>query len=191
VGEVAVMASVRQIVLDEIVCDWRGKWLVLRCANKNTLALVAALTRVGLRAWTPMLVRRRRYPRSRNTRPMALPCLPSFVFLAEADAVRALDAKERSGAPSFSLMKSYGVLVRIKDADLASLRAEVADLNPRKENAIVWPAIGSEQKIISGAFQGLVGKVIGRTQHHCLVDIGNKKFPSVKIPPFLLADLDA
>jgi hypothetical protein len=175
------MASVRQIVLDEIVGDWRGKWLVLRCANKNTLALVAALTRVGLRAWTPMWVRRR----------MALPCLPSFVFLAEADAVMAIDAKERSGAPSFSLMKSYGVLVRIKDADLASLRAEVADLNPCKENAIVWPAIGSEQKIISGAFQGLIGKVIGRTQHHCLVDIGNKKFPSVKIPPFLLADLDA
>jgi hypothetical protein len=173
-----------------IQSDWRGKWLVLRCSNGNTLRLVAAMTGIGLRCWTPMWLRRRRYPRSNNSQSMLLPCLPSFAFLAEVDAVRALDAAEASGVPGFSLMKSYGVLVRIKDADLESLR-EAADLNPRKENPVVWPDVGCEQKIISGAFQGLTCKVVGKTNRHCLVQLEDKKFGAVKIPPFLLTDVDS
>jgi len=166
-------------------CDWRGKWLVLRCANKNTTALASGLAIKGLRAWTPMWVRRVRYPRSNNARSLTLPCLPSFVFLAEADAVRALDAAQAMLVPGFSVMKSYGMVVRIKDNDLQTLR-DISDTTPRKDDKVLWPDIGSEQKIISGAFQGLVGKVVGRTNRHCLVEINDQQFPVVKIPPFLL-----
>lgn len=175
---------------DRIQNDWRGKWLVLRCANGNTLKLVGAMTGIGLRCWTPMWLRKRRYPRSNSFRNMLLPCLPSFAFLAEQDAVRAIDAAHASGVPGFSIMKSYGVLVRIEDGQLESLR-KIADLNPRKVPPVIWPDVGSEQKIVSGAFQGLVGKVVGRTKRHCLLELDNKKFPTVKIPPFLLANVDA
>lgn len=170
--------------------DWRGNWLVLRCSNGRTLALVGALVNIHLRAWTPMWLRRRRYPRSSRYRKVVLPCLPSFVFLAEADAVLAINAAERNGVPGFSIMKSYGVMVRIKDKDLESLR-QIADLNPRTEPPVLWPEIGVEQRIISGAFQGLTGKVVGKTERHCLVQIDNSKFPVVKIPPFLLSDIGA
>lgn len=119
-----------------------------------------------------------------------LSCLPSFVFMAEADAVRAMDASNGSGVPGFSVMNIYGVLVRIKDKDLASLR-EVADLNPRRDNPIQMPKVGTSQRIISGAFQGIVGKVVGHTKRHCLVELGEKKMNVVKIPPFLLEDYEA
>lgn len=173
-----------------IQCSWRGNWLVLRCANKNTIPLVAALTALGIEAWTPLWLRQRRYPRSSQAREMLLPCLPSFAFLSENDAHPAIKALDMHGVPSFSFMNSYGVMVRIKDQDLESLR-QIADLNPRKENPVHWPDVGSEQRIISGAFQGLLGTVKAHTHRHCLVDVHDTSFPLVKIPPFLLADIEA
>jgi hypothetical protein len=173
-----------------IQSDWRGTWLVLRCANKNTLPLVAALTDLRVRAWTPMWVRRRRFPRSTQSRSVLTPCLPSFVFLAEPDAPRSLLAGQGNGVPGFSFMNSYGVLVRIKDDALESLR-KVADLNPRRENPVVWPAVGESRRIISGSFQGLIGKVVGKSKRHCLVELEGGNFQAIKIPPFLLEELQA
>jgi len=170
--------------------DWRGTWLVLRCANKNTLPLVVALETVGLRAWTPLWVRRRRYPRSSNARKVLLPCLPSFVFLAEGDILGALAAAEGNGVPGFSIMNSYGVLVRIADGALEGLR-KITDLSPRKVNPVNWPAVGDAKAILSGAFQGLVGTVVGLTERHCLVKIEGSSIPPLKIPPFLLTDIEA
>jgi hypothetical protein len=176
-------------VAKQIHSDWDGNWLVMRCSNQNTLPLVAAMFAIHVRAWTPLWLRKRRFPRSNNTRQVVLPCLPSFVFLAEADVTVALKACEEQGVPGFSLMNSYGVLVRIKDKDLESLR-EVADMNPRNQNPVAWPQIGKRQQVISGAFQGLTGMVMGRSRRHCLLDI--EGFGSyLKIPPFLLSDIEA
>lgn len=170
--------------------DWSDTWLVLRCSNGNTVALVAALVGLGVRAWTPMWVRRRRFPRSSVSRELLLPCLPSFVFLAAPDAMKALAAKQGSGVPGFSVMNSYGVLVRIKDSELEGLR-KVGDINPRRANPVVWPAVGSVKRVTSGAFQGMIGEVVGMSDRHCLVDFKTGFFPVVKIPPFLLSDVEA
>jgi hypothetical protein len=82
------------------------------------------------------------------------------------------------------------MLVRIKDEELASLR-KVADLKPREENPFRWPEVGEVQKIVSGAFQGLVCTVKGRTQRHCLVEVDSRHMGLLKIPPFLLAKVEA
>jgi hypothetical protein len=49
------------------------------------------------------------------------------VFLAEKDMWSALDALSEFATPDFSLMHSYGEIVKIKDTDLASLR-KVSDV---------------------------------------------------------------
>jgi hypothetical protein len=168
--------------------DWHGTWLVMRCSNKNTLALVRAMAENGVRAWTPLWVRKRRLPRSSEFQRILLPCLPSFVFLAEDDIGIALASAKACLTPGFSVMNSYGVLVRIKDNDLLSLR-EISD-SSLSVNPVHWPKTGSHQKVISGAFQGLLGQVVGRSKRHCLVDIPG--FGSaLKIPPFLLSDIEA
>ena len=174
----------------KLALGWTGNWLVLRCPNNRTVPLVAALVLHNIQAWTPMWVRQRRYPRSSNSRKILLPCLPSFIFLAESDAIRALAASEGNGVPQFSFMKSYGMLVRIKDQDLEGLR-KVADLNPRKANPIKCPAIGERRKIISGSFQGLDGIVRGHTKHHCLFELEAPGAMVLKLPPFLLSEIEA
>lgn len=174
----------------KIASDWAGNWLVMRCGNNKTFPLVLALNQIGVRAWTPIWVRRRRFPRSNNFHEVMLPCLPSFVFAAEEDMGKAIMSLEQSAVPSFSLMNSYGVLARIPDAALDSLR-KIADINPRKVNPIVWPSLGVAQRVISGAFQGMVGVVVGRSRNHCLMEIEGSNMKAVKIPPFLLADIEA
>lgn len=137
-----------------------------------------------------MWVRRRRFPRSSLSREVLLPCLPSFVFLAALDIIAACNARDAMGCPGFSLMNSYGVFVRIKDAQLEGLR-KVGDLDPKRINPVVMPAVGEVRKVLSGAFQGMVGKVTAHTHRHCLVRFEGTNFPVVKIPPFLLVDLEA
>lgn len=170
--------------------DWRGSWLVLRCANKNTLPLVMAMEKVGARAWTPLWIRHRRFARSSNSRKVIMPCLPSFVFLAEADASLATCAVNGGGVPGFSLMTSYGVIVRIPDVALEGLR-KITDISPRKAMVMIWPATGTKQRIISGAFQGLQCKVLGRSERHCLVALDGGMLGELKITPFLLANVES
>lgn len=179
-----------EAVGDKIRSDWAGVWLVMRCSNADTMPLVLALADIDVQAWTPLWLRRRRYPRSSCTRKVVLPCLPSFAFLAEPDIDKALDAAERYGVPGFSLMDNYGVLVRIADHELESLR-KVADMNPRASNPVKWPAVGERQRITAGAFQGLSGVVVGHTKRHCLVKVDGSPFPAFKIPPFLLSRIEA
>lgn len=170
--------------------DWRGTWMVLRCSNGKTLALVNALNELGIQCWTPMWVRKRRFPRSNQYRPVLLPCLPSFVFVAEPDVKQACAASQACGVPGFSVMSSYGTIVRIPDHALESLR-RISHVTPQKQEEIVWPEIGSTQKIISGAFQGMEGKVVGRSNRHCLVDVLSAGKKALKIPPFLLTNSEA
>lgn len=165
-------------------------WVVLRCAGKNTMPLVQAMEKRGLDSWTPLWRRKRRYPRSSKYRTVVLPALPTFVFLAEKDMWSALDALTEFATPGFSLMHSYGEIIRIKDAELASLR-KISDVKPAEKNPVVWPQVGERRRVTSGAFTGMTGLVKGKTKHHCLVELDGSRFPVVKIPPFLLNDIGA
>jgi len=112
------------------------------------------------------------------------------VFLAECDVHRALEASDGNAVPPFSIMNSYGVLVRIKDRELEGMR-KVADLDPRKVNPVAWPAIGKRLRVVSGAFQGLVVTVKAYANQHCLVEVEGGIHTQLKIPPFLLSDIEA
>jgi hypothetical protein len=169
---------------------WSGDWFVLRCSNRHTLPLVASLGKEGLRSWTPIWFRKRRYPRSSKTRDVLLPCLPSFVFLPEPDLVRAQTAAEFVQVPSFSVMAGHDGRVRLKDHHLDGLR-KASTLTPRATNPIPFPKEGRAMKITSGPFQGLHCIVLGRSQRHSLVRVEGGKLPPIKVPPFLLEDLEA
>jgi transcription antitermination factor NusG len=112
------------------------------------------------------------------------------VFLAEKDMWSALDALSEFATPDFSLMHSYGEIVKIKDTDLASLR-KVSDVKPTEKNPVVWPQVGEYRRVTSGAFTGMTGLVKGKTKNHCLVEFESSRFPVVKIPPFLLGSIEA
>lgn len=175
---------------DLIAHHWDGDWLVLRCSNRHTLPLVAALGDRELRSWTPIWYRKRRMPRSSKTREVLLPCLPSFVFLPEPDLVAAQTAAEFVQVPSFSVMSGHDGRVRLKDHHLDGLR-RASTTKPRTANPVQFPKQGTPMRITSGAFQGLNCVVVGRSQRHSIVRIEGGRLPPIKVPPFLLEDLEA
>lgn len=159
-------------------------WLVLRCGSSKTGVLANSLVEHGLNAWTPLWTRKWRDPREGRRKVAERLCLPSFVFICEADTFAALALMDRCKVPRFSLMRSMGRLVRFKDRDLDPMR-NLSDNKPAKPEPDI-PPINTIQLINAGPFQGLHCKVIGRTNHQAIVELLGQSWFPVKIDPFLL-----
>ncbi len=168
--------------------EYDKEWLVLRCASSRTLALAEKLIELGMNAWTPMWRRKRRLPRDGKYETVMLPCIPSFVFLVDADIHAIYDDRFKSALPPCRLMYSVGRLVRCSSKMLAPL-CKISDVD-FSAKPIEMPAVGTVCRINDGAFMGLTGKVIGHTPTQVIIELVGRGWFPVKISPFLL-DEDA
>lgn len=158
-------------------------WLVARCGSGKTMRLVDGLNSAGVSAWTPMLSRIRRLPRSPSVGPVMVPILPSFVFVLERQGVFASDLAERRQVPSFSWMRFIRKIVCVSDGDLSPMRGMHLLETSLKPDA---PALGQEVAFCSGGFEGMTGVVLKVGAKDCLVLINGGRGIKVSVPPFLL-----
>lgn len=161
-----------------------NEWLVLRCASSKTLVVTEKLIAAGVVAWTPLWCRKRRLPRNGRFETVLLPCIPSFVFLADTNRYLLDDKALMSKVPPCRLMYSVGRLVRCDDKTLKHLRKISEDDFVTKAPPI--PKVGTRHRINAGAFEGLFCSVIGRTTSQAIVELEGQSWHPIKIAPFLL-----
>ena len=150
-----------------------NRWCILRTSGGKTLTLARSLVAAGIDAWTPMLVTKRRRPRSKVQIEIDAPILPTFVFARAAhipDLYRAL-AAPMNPHPAFSVMRHAGRIPLVGDSSMASLRAEeqaAADEHSRKAERArraklkargEVPPIGTVVRVKLVAFTGMTGVV--------------------------------
>lgn len=167
------------------------QWIVLRCASSKTIALARLLSDhdsehanryPDLGAWTPVWKRQKRRPRSNERRLVDLPAIPSFVFVP---AEHLFNLPTVPGI-AFSPMRIDGVLVRIADRELATLRK--IDMQPR-DPVKNLPKIGAVMRFIDGPFQGLHCRVVYATQRFARVTVDGFAQP-LQVPPSILREVD-
>lgn len=162
------------------------RWCILRTSGGRTLTLARSLVAAGIDAWTPMLVTKRRRPRSKATIELDAPILPTFVFARERhlpDLYRVL-AAPRNPHPDFSIFRHAGRIPVISGAAMASLRAEEereasvrtreaerSRLSALKARGVV-PPVGSVVRVPQMAFTGMTGVVEGARGRAALVNFG-------------------
>ncbi len=158
-----------------------GPWVVVRCPSGRTMEQLTDLINYGIRAWTPVWHRRKRLPRTRKTRIVPLPCLPSYVFAGE-ESLQTLEAMREGGKLKGRVMSGdNGRFIRVRDHELKGLR-EASDSKEDKESVIPRPPIGKRYRIIEGPFQGLDCTVVGHTAQCVLVTMGEGFTIPVHIP---------
>jgi transcription antitermination factor NusG len=151
-------------------------WIVLRCASAKTLPLVAALQKRGVHAWTPVWNRKRRLPRSHQSRIIELPCIPSFAFVPSHQEIPARHFAKSLSVPTYSIMQTEFGPILIPDDELNHLR-KIAD-KPR-EPIRALPEPGKTMRFNSGPFQGL----------HCIVKAVERGFVTVEVEQFSKAPI--
>lgn len=147
-------------------------WIVLQCAPSKTIALVAALQKRGVRAWTPVWNRKRRLPRSHQSRIVELPCIPSFVFVPSVQELPARYFMKSLTVPQFRVMHTDNGPILIPDGELNHLR-KIADKPPMTAIRQL-PKAGERMRFNSGPFHGL----------HCIVLIADRRFVTVEVEEF-------
>lgn len=152
-------------------------WLVIRCGSSRTLILAAELADRG--AWSPAWKRKRRMPKSDQSRLITEACLPSFVFIPAANAD---DLPEIPRTPFTFMRHKDGALVRVHETELEPLR-KIAD-NPTASPAIM-PSVGTVMRFIAGPFEGLRGIVSGSAGRWVRIKIDGFGQP-LQVPPALL-----
>ena len=172
--------------------DRENGWCILRTNGRSTLRLAQSLNDVGIEAWTPRGVHKRRLSRVHmGVREVEQPIIPSFVFARARhlpDLLRAL-ALPTSPHPSFSIFQHAGRAPVISDKDIANLQdAEERGKRARRKTQRHTVPVGAEIKPSKGAFAGLVGiveQVDGNVAVVCFSD-----FFRVKVATWLLIDDD-
>jgi hypothetical protein len=98
------------------------KWVILRCATRQTLRLAEAVRGEGVEAWTPTEVSRPKIPKRRARITLCEPILPRFVF---ADASCLLELLSMSHRPlaGFSVLCDGSRYVVVKDNALDDSKA--------------------------------------------------------------------
>lgn len=159
------------------------QWLALRCGSAKTVKLVEDLSALEVPAWTPMMKRIKRFPRVSKKEIILLPCLPSFVFVPETSSFLCQSIKEQGKCPSFSVMRTMGLIARFRSCELDHMR-KVSDVKDEKKFLV--PGVGVRVRIKAGAFQGLCGLVVSSLKREALVSLeGESDMSLIKFPPFL------
>jgi hypothetical protein len=168
-------------------------WVLLRCASSETLRLVESLNEFGIKAWSPIGQKRGRKPRSRSYYDKTFPLTSSYVFAADSELLdlEMLSSRPLKGMPIFSVFYHAGIVPKIKDCQLNSLRAEEQRLKDayrlevekglRRKKFDRKAAV----KFTDGAFGGLVGEVVEHTGTFALVSVDGFALP-IKVSEALL-----
>jgi hypothetical protein len=161
------------------------KWVILRCATRQTLRLAEAVRGEGVEAWTPTEVSRPKIPKRRARITLCEPILPRFVF---ADASCLLELLSMSHRPlaGFSVLCDGSRYAVVKDKALDPLRVEENRRErQRLRNLKAQPfPRGKRVAMPKGAWEGLTGIVERSTGKVTKVDLG--RF-TVDIDTWLLA----
>ena len=172
--------------------DRDSGWCIVRTNGRRTLRLAQSLNDVGIEAWTPRTVHRRRLSRIHmGYRDVDAPIIPSFVFVRGrhlSDLLGILAAPNHSHPP-FSIFQHAGRAPVIADRDIAHLQAaEEKGRRARRKAQRRAVSIGEQVKPVTGAFAGLIGiaeKVGGNQAVVCF----NEHF-RVKVSTWLLIEDD-
>ncbi len=147
-------------------------------AAPRTLKVATSLREAGIEIWTPVVIHKRRAPRTKAVTSVERPIAPTFAFAA-AEHIEQLLAIRRdplSPHPAFSLLHHRGDVVRIKDSDLAGLRAAQVD-EQRKAGSLgkQRPAaieVGVGVRMDEGPFAGMSGIVTSSDGRRTYLNFG-------------------
>lgn len=105
--------------------ETEGGWCILRTTGGRTLRLASSLRDVGIEAWTPSHIQKRRRPRTGVKVDREVAMVPTFVFAPSSRLTELLDLAmlRISAHPAFSLFRFGGRIPVIADQDIADLRA--------------------------------------------------------------------
>ena len=156
-------------------------WCILRMSRHRTLPVVRSLRAVGIEAWAPSMIERKRRPRSDKYRDVEVPVLPEFAFVRsryEAD-VLAIEHSPVSRHPAFTVLLHRDMVPKIADAALDPLReyearartewedflkaqrlaAKKSNRKRGKHNARSY-VLGTIGRVPDTAFEGLDGEIV-------------------------------
>lgn len=149
-------------------------WLILRTSGRHTLGLCTRLADVGIDAWSPAELLRRRVPRKRKFEEVRIPILPTFAFARAMHLEPLLELSQAAAGtlPDFSIFRWNGVFPTIRECELANLRLleERAGAKPLAPTPQFRP--GEAVRMSRGAFAGLAGIVVADNGRTALVDFG-------------------
>lgn len=165
-----------------------GDWCIVRTSPGRTLPVARSLQQAGFDAWSPAQTITRRKPRTKEVREIAVPIMPTFVFvrasqLHELARVLALPVNPH---PGFSLFRYHGRYPLLADQDVASLRAaeeKARKAGLKKNHRHAFP-VGQAVQVKEGVGAGLSGIVEGGDGSFALVAFGGTF--RMKIATFLL-----
>ena len=155
-----------------------GRWCILRMSGPRTLAVVGSLLAVGLDAWTPSSMTRRRRPRSDKYRDVEAAILPTFAFARyeQLGELLALSHAPGSDQPPYTVLHYRDGFPMVTDRDLEPLREYEAQLRQEwtahldalaraakrkgKKSAARAYIMGQRVRVEKDAFAGLVGEIV-------------------------------
>lgn len=168
-------------------------WCILRTSPRHTLRLTATLAEDGYEVWTPTETRRVRVPRMNVRRDVELPLMPSYIFARAGqiiDLIQLADmpVKPRRGLrkpahDGFRVMRCFGGIPTVSDADLKELRRIEARRTPVRKAARTFRK-GAGVRVEGGSFGGMAGIVERGDRTHTLVCFNDRYV--VKIPTCFL-----
>lgn len=152
-------------------------WCILRVGSQRTIALAESLAKSGFHVWTPIATVSRRRPRSKLSREITVPIMPSYVF-ARADQLPALFSEASNPAtdhPKFTIARWAGKIPTISDRHLDALRVEERRAIPPKKGRHYQH--GDSVRVADGAWAGLTGVVKTGRGRYTWVDIPGFSHP--------------
>lgn len=164
-----------------------GKWCILRTSGSRTLTLASSLNGVGIEAWTPIEIRQKRIPRSKERRPINVAIMPSFVFAKDEHrkALLALSHSHYSPHPQFSVFRIAGDIPMIDESEIENLRrAEERAKRAAEKGKRYNFQVGERVNVQERGFQGLEGLIEESDGKFALVCFGGSI--KIKVASFLL-----
>lgn len=176
------------------------KYDIYRCAGALTLELVEYLRASGVRAWVPLLIVRKRLPRSKKRIVENRAAIPGYVFVPRGVFLPTRLPLSYRIAP---LWAPDGGLAACTQEDLVSMQEVINDQASAERREALAPLLFAEEdlpksydhlvgtlvRITTGPFSGWGGIVKGLNDDGtATVDLKNT-LGDLNIPPCLLAPL--
>jgi hypothetical protein len=159
-----------------------ASWAILRCYGPSTQRLAEALRDQDLVAWTPMIRRSVRLPRSKKREWRIEALLPSFVFVEWDHADNAFMKGLAGKVPPSTIFRFNGERVQVSTEELEGLE----EAQRKGMMAQVAWAEGTLVEVVSGLAAREQGHIVKkRSGNHYIVQLVPSRI-KVIVPGFLL-----
>jgi len=162
---------------------------IYQCSGADTLSVVEYLRNLGVRAWVPMLILRKRLPRSKKKVQVNRAAMPGYVFIPQYDAHLYDRSVER---PQWAMLRPLwtgaGAQAVCGVEELTAMQELINERLPSGGRPPP-PAVGRLVRITAGPFKGF-GGVVGAIDEDGVATIELKNtLGSLKIPSCVLQGL--